>query len=172
MNIIQETTTFSSKSPIILIKISMSLVFKGIFERGRGYLHAADWNHWRNMCFFSDRCTWVNLVRSKFSIKWSNQAPCRPDTCVIDEWELNIITETWKDAYVLNFVLSLVQTNFLRLHYSLSDFSTSSAVISGRNLDTIMALDLSFFDTVTKSSSALQWGAAYELWYSLPQGLQ
>jgi hypothetical protein len=54
------------------------------------------------------------------------------------------MTETWKDAYMLNFVFSLVQTNFFQLNCSFKDFSTSSAETSGLKRETKRALDLAF----------------------------
>jgi hypothetical protein len=51
--------------------------------------------------------------------------------------------------------LSLVQTNLCRLNYSFRDFSTSSAVISGLNLEIKQAMNLCFFVTIGKEAQFL-----------------
>jgi hypothetical protein len=43
VNIFREPTTFGSRSPDILTKISKSLGFETIIGRDEGYLHAPDW---------------------------------------------------------------------------------------------------------------------------------
>jgi hypothetical protein len=58
----------------------------------------------------------------------------------------------WGDHCTVHFVLNILRHNFFRLNYSLRDFSTSSAVTSGLNLETKRALDLSFIELIGKEA--------------------
>jgi hypothetical protein len=63
-------------------------------------------------------------------------------------------TESRKDASVLNLVLCPVQTKLFRLNCYFRDFSTSSAVSSGLNLEKKRGLNLSFFEVIDKEASS------------------
>jgi hypothetical protein len=95
------------------------------------------------------------LVCGKSAVKRSNGESTGPNTSIVNDRKALFINWNMKWWIWIELILSLVQTNILRLNCSFNEFSISEAETSGLKRETKRPLDFSFLETIGRFAAFL-----------------